>query len=243
LRNRGFILIAVVGIKDDTLLSKNSQKIVVGMKYRIFLSLSQTIVTKLAVQYDFPLKLGQQYAMKERRKLAVKSMDIIRRSNLKFEDIILLHDFKSLKETLFITPKYFSSWSSYRVEEYFGAKVASFFAWIDTVYVYYLLPCSIIGLIYLWSNRGLTSSITFTSSILCFATFFPMFSISFIEWWRQRYSFMSHSWDILKSEAEEEKEGETSQQSKNKKTNNLSESSQGIKINMYFYTYIFVSNY
>jgi hypothetical protein len=231
LRNRGFLLIAVVGMKDETLVSKNSQ----SMKYRIFLSLSQTIITKLAVQYDFSLKLSKDYTMKESRKLAVRSMDIIRRSNLKFEDIVLLHDLNSLKETLFITPKYFSSWSSYRVEEYFGAKVASFFAWIDTVYVYYLLPSSIIGLIYLWINRGLTNSITygrnddkdFTSSILCLATFFPMFSISFIEWWRQRYSFMSHTWDILKSEAEEEKEEKSSQQSKNKNTDDLSKSSQG----------------
>ena len=89
-RARGFIVVSFAVIKDAR--TNND-------KFKIFLALTPTLLKKLAVQHGIPLPPTREieasssiYGIKERTALCVRSIEVLRRSGVPFDEAILLHD-------------------------------------------------------------------------------------------------------------------------------------------------------
>ena len=83
LRVRGFIVLSMAVVKDAR--TNNDQ-------YKIFLALSSTLLSKLAVQHGLPVKTRAGYGVKEKSRLCVRAMDVLKRSGIVVDSMTLLHD-------------------------------------------------------------------------------------------------------------------------------------------------------
>jgi hypothetical protein len=194
LRVRGFIVLSLAVVKDAR--THHDQ-------YKIFIALSSALLSKLAVQHGLTVKTRAAYGVKEKSRLCVRAMDILKRSGIVFDTVTLLHDRGVLSETYGLpsSPSLspLNPWSSFRVEEYFGAKVAVYFAWMHAVYLYFLLPCGTLAVLSLCFNRT-------ALGLGVVACAYPVAGQLFVEWWKERLSFMRFSFDKTGSAEQEEEQ-------------------------------------
>ena len=83
LRVRGFIVLSMAVVKD----ARTNKD-----QYKIFLALSSTLLSKLAVQHGLTAKTRAAYGVKEKARLCVRAMDVLNRSGVVFDAVTLLHD-------------------------------------------------------------------------------------------------------------------------------------------------------
>ena len=154
---RGFHVVSFAIIKD----ARTNQD-----KFKIFLSLTPTLLHKLAVKHGITTSTSSEestttttttYGIKEKTTLCVRSIEVLRRSGIPFDEAILIHDREGLNQVYgSLQSKNLSSfgsmytWSNYLISEYFGVKIAVCFAWMHAVYCYLLIPMCGLSLLTLW---------------------------------------------------------------------------------------------
>uniref|UniRef100_A0A3P8U9D4 Anoctamin n=1 Tax=Amphiprion percula TaxID=161767 RepID=A0A3P8U9D4_AMPPE len=107
---------------------------------------------------------------------------------------------------------YWAQWSCWRryqpldhIREYFGEKIALYFAWIG-FYTAWLLPASLVGTVIFLIGFGLMQRVCQESlpllhrsiinmSLINNTVFMSLWAVTFLEYWKRTCSSLSHRWD------------------------------------------------
>uniref|UniRef100_A0A3P8U002 Anoctamin n=1 Tax=Amphiprion percula TaxID=161767 RepID=A0A3P8U002_AMPPE len=117
---------------------------------------------------------------------------------------------------------YWAQWSCWRryqpldhIREYFGEKIALYFAWIG-FYTAWLLPASLVGTVIFLIGFGLMATDVPESlpllhrsiinmSLINNTVFLSLWAVTFLQYWKRRCSVLAHCWDCSDFEDTEER--------------------------------------
>uniref|UniRef100_A0AAQ5XRE7 Anoctamin n=1 Tax=Amphiprion ocellaris TaxID=80972 RepID=A0AAQ5XRE7_AMPOC len=110
---------------------------------------------------------------------------------------------------------YWAQWSCWRryqpldhIREYFGEKIALYFAWIG-FYTVWLLPASLVGtVIFLigFVQAKQRAGLLFDNGGTVFlSVFLSLWAVTFLQYWKRRCSVLAHCWDCSDFEDTEER--------------------------------------
>ncbi|KAK7882262.1 hypothetical protein WMY93_028436 [Mugilogobius chulae] len=125
-----------------------------------------------------------------------------------------LSQLPTLRQILFSHWAAWSCWAKYQpldhIREYFGEKIALYFAWLG-FYTGWLLPAAVMGLLVSWWASGWCRQ-TFRVSLLFdnggtvfLSVFMSLWAVTFLEYWKRTCSTLSHRWDCSSFEDTEER--------------------------------------
>mmetsp|Transcript_3345 Transcript_3345/g.5234 ORF Transcript_3345/g.5234 Transcript_3345/m.5234 type:complete len:960 (+) Transcript_3345:112-2991(+) len=167
-------------------------------KHALVLTLSPKLHTKLAIQYNFPVRSMGNSSHADITRIVYRSHKIIERSGIKHGDIWVMHQPEKIS---MLGNTATDGLDLQALNDYFGSQISLYFAWLS-FYSKFLITPALAGAV-LFCHQLYTGHVDDPYSPY-FMILIAVWSTVFLEYWKRRNSALAYSWGVYNADHEEQ---------------------------------------